>query len=139
MSHSIRKNISSGTIWEERVGYSRAVRVGEHVLISGTTATTRDGGFTGEGDPFLQTMQVIENIAWSLEQAGSSLADVVRCRVYVVREEDWQEVGRALADGFGAYRPASTLVGVAWLVDPRMLVEIDADAVVGCSRGSDQG
>jgi enamine deaminase RidA (YjgF/YER057c/UK114 family) len=99
--------------------------------VSGTTATTRDGGFVGEGDPYAQTRQILDNIGWALAQVGSSLSEVVRCRIYVVREQDWQEVGRALGDVFGQIRPANTLVGTPWLVDPRMLVEIDADAIIG--------
>jgi enamine deaminase RidA (YjgF/YER057c/UK114 family) len=126
-----RVRVSSGTVWEQKVGYSRAVRVGDAVHVSGTTATTRDGGFVGEGDPYAQTRQILDNIGWALAQVGSSLSEVVRCRIYVVREQDWQEVGRALGDVFGQIRPANTLVGTPWLVDPRMLVEIDADAIIG--------
>jgi enamine deaminase RidA (YjgF/YER057c/UK114 family) len=134
MDTSGRTRVSSGTIWEEKAGYSRAVRVGDAVHVSGTTATTRDGGFAGEGDAHTQTRQILDNIAWALEQSGSSLADVVRCRVYVVREQDWREVARALGEVFGSIRPASTLVGTPWLIDPRMLVEIDADALVGSAQ-----
>lgn len=126
-----RTRVSSGTVWESVAGYSRAVRVGDAVFVSGTTATTRDGGFIGEGDPYAQTRQILENISWALEHVGATLHDVVRVRVYVVREEDWQVVARALGDVFGAIRPANTLIGTPWLVDPRMLVEIDADALVG--------
>lgn len=126
-----RTRVSSGTTWEKSVGYSRAVRVGDEVFVSGTTATTREGGFVGENDPYAQTLQIIQNIRWGLEQAGATLADVVRCRVYVVRETDWREVGRALGEAFGDIRPANTLVGASWLVDPRMLVEIEVEARVG--------
>lgn len=137
MSEAPRTRVSSGTVWERSVGYSRAVRVGDVVHVSGTTATTREGGFVGEGDAYAQTRQIFDNIGWALEQAGSSIADVVRCRVYVVREGDWREVGKALGDVFGDVRPANTLVGTPWLVDPRMLVEIDADAVVGSASSLD--
>lgn len=131
LTESSRTRISSGTTWEERVGYSRAIRVGNSVFVSGTTATTREGGFVGEGDPYAQTTQILENISWALGQAGSSLAEVVRYRVYLTRHEDWPDVGRALSEAFGDIRPVNTLIGIAWLVDPRMLVEIEVDAIVG--------
>lgn len=136
MSIQGRTRVSSGTPWERSFGYSRAVRVGNAVSISGTTATTREGGFVGEGDAYAQTRQVLDNIAWALQQAGATLAEVTRVRVYVVREQDWREVGRALGDVFGEVRPANTLVGTPWLIDPRMLVEIDADALIGSADGA---
>src|SRR5688572_4065744 len=104
MNGTQRTRVTSGSVWEKSFGYSRATRVGEAVYVSGTTATTREGGFVGEGDAYAQTRQILENIGWALEQAGSSIADVVRLRVYVVREQDWREVGRALGDVFGDIR-----------------------------------
>jgi enamine deaminase RidA (YjgF/YER057c/UK114 family) len=110
------------------------VRVGDQVFVAGTTATTRDGGFVGAGDPYAQTKQILSNISWALEQAGASLADVVRYRAYVTRVEDWPEVGRALGEAFADVRPAGTLFGVSWFVDPRMLVEIDVDAITSSAH-----
>lgn len=137
MAATSRTRVSSGTTYERSFGYSRAVRVGDAVFVAGTTATTREGGFVGEGDPYAQTRQILNNIGWALEQAGSSLADIVRVRIYVVRDQDWREVGRALGDVFGDVRPANTLIGTPWLVDPRMLVEIDADALIGSAAPLD--
>jgi enamine deaminase RidA (YjgF/YER057c/UK114 family) len=136
MTEPSRQLISSGTIWEQRAGYSRAVRVGATVFVSGTTATTPDGGFAGEGDAYAQTRQIIANITWALAQAGAKLADVTRLRIYVTDVNVWQEVARALGEAFGAIRPANALIGVSWLVDPRMLVEIDADALIGSALTS---
>ena len=130
MTHA-RQRVSSGTVWEGQVGYSRAIRSGEWVFVSGTTATTRDGGFVGDGDAYAQTRQIISNISLTLEQAGASLAEIVRLRVYVTDIRAWEAAGRALGEAFGEIRPANTLIGVNWLVDPRMLVEIDADALLG--------
>jgi enamine deaminase RidA (YjgF/YER057c/UK114 family) len=126
-----RTRISTGNPYEVKVGYSRAVRVGDHIYVAGTTALRGDGSFVGEGDAYAQTRQALETIAWALEQAGATLADVVRYRVYLTRVEDQEAVGRALSEVFGPVRPANTLVIVAALADPRMLVEIDADAVIG--------
>lgn len=126
-----RTRVSSGTEWEERVGYSRAIRVGDVVRVSGTTATDDAGDLVGVGDPEAQARQAIENVAAALEEAGASLDDVVRTRTYVTDADDWPAVGRAHADAFGDARPATTLVEVSGLVDPEMLVEIEAEAVVG--------
>lgn len=126
-----RQLISSGGPWETKVGYSRAVRVGEQVFVSGSTAMRGDGVFVGEGDAYAQTIQTLATIREALEEAGATIEDVVRYRVYVVRHEDWQEVGRALGEVFGHVRPSGTLVGVSWLLQERMLVEIDIDAIIG--------
>lgn len=125
-----RQLISSGTIWEDRVGYSRAVRVGDLVFVSGTTATDDDGNLVGPNDPEAQARYIIAKIGRALEAAGSSLADVVRTRVYVTRADDWEAVGRAHAHYFATTRPANTLVEVSALVGDGYLVEIDADAVI---------
>lgn len=126
-----RQRVSSGTVWEGRVGYSRAVRVGNLVFVSGTTATDDDGNLVEAGDPEAQARYIIEKIGRALAAAGASLADVVRTRVYVTRAGDWEAVGRAHARYFGETRPANTLVEVSALVGDGYLVEIDADAVIG--------
>jgi enamine deaminase RidA (YjgF/YER057c/UK114 family) len=126
----IRRRISSGSVWEERVGFSRAYRVGNWVFVSGTTATDQGGNVIGPNDVYAQSVAIIEKIAQALSEAGASLADVVRTRVYVTNADDWETVGRAHARFFGAVRPANTLVEVSRLVGDGYLVEMEADALI---------
>ena len=130
MAHQSRQNISSGAPWESIVGYSRAVRLGNMIMVAGTTAADEQGQVIGVGDPYAQTMYILEKIKKALAQAGASMEDVVRTRMYVTQIDQWEAIGRAHGEFFRNVRPAATLVEVSRLIDPQMLVEIEVEALL---------